>query len=62
MPEGEASPGPVQAPGQWIVAQTAFVIRTFTFHLLVCYANGDLHGETEKTRLGNEANPGGRMG
>lgn len=48
VPEGEASPGPVQAPGQSIIAQAAFVIRTFTFHLLVSHADGDLRGGTGK--------------
>lgn len=46
MPEGEASPGPVQAPGQSIVAQTAPGIRTFTLHFLVSHADGDLCGGT----------------
>lgn len=32
MPKGEAIPRPVQAPGQGVMAQTAFVIGTFTFH------------------------------
>lgn len=54
MPEGEAGPRPVQAPGLGVVAQTAFVIRTFTLHLLVGHANGDLYGGPEKTRLGKE--------
>lgn len=48
VPEGETGLGPVQAPGQSIVAQTAFVIRTLTFHLLVGHADGDLHGGTGK--------------
>lgn len=48
VPEGEAGPGPVQAPGQSIVAQTAVVIGTFTFNLLVGHADGDLCGGTGK--------------
>lgn len=51
VPEGEPVPGPVQAPGQSIVSQTAFVIRTLAFHLLVGHANGDLHGGTGKNLI-----------
>lgn len=48
VPEGEASPGPVQAPGKSIVAQTAFAIRTFTFYLFVGHANGNLWWDNDK--------------
>ena len=48
VPEREASPGPVQAPRQSVVAQTAAVIRRPTIHLLVCHAYGHLYGGTEK--------------
>lgn len=51
VPEGEAGPGPVQAPGLSVVAQAAAVVRTFTLHLLVGQADGDLQ-DGEETRLG----------
>lgn len=56
VPEGESSPRPVQAPGLAVVAQTAFIIRTFTFHLLVSHTDGDLSHRTgrKKKRLGKE--------
>lgn len=51
MPEGEASPRPVQAPGQSIVAQTAPGIGTFTLHFLVSHPDGDLCGGTGKEKF-----------
>lgn len=42
VPEGEASPGPVQAPGESVVTQTAQVVVAFTFHLLVSQPDGNL--------------------
>lgn len=42
VPEGEASPGPVQAPGERVVTQTAQVIGAFTVHFLVRHPDGNL--------------------
>lgn len=42
VPEGEAGPGPVQAPGESIVPQAAGVIGAFALHLPVSHADGDL--------------------
>ena len=53
VPEGEAGPGPVQAPGQSIVAQAAVVIRTLPFHLLVGHADGDLQCRTGMNLIRN---------
>lgn len=48
VPEGKASPGPVQAPGKRIMTQTASVIRAFTCHLPVSHPNGDLWRRKKK--------------
>lgn len=57
VPEGESGPGPVQAPGPSVVAQAAQVVRSFTLHVLVSHADGDLRCGGDK-RFRREANPG----
>lgn len=42
VPEGEPGAGPVQAPGERVVTQTATVVGAFTGHLPVSHRHGDL--------------------
>lgn len=42
VPEGEAGPGPVQAPGEGVVTQAAQVVGAFPLHFLVSHPDRDL--------------------
>lgn len=58
VPEGKTGAGPVQAPGESIVTQTATVVGAFTRHLPVSHRDGDLSRRKKEREAGGQGAAG----